>query len=92
MATVTYRGPVKELHGASFTVPDAVMRAGQAKTWIESQHRQAQAEEAARAEAEQRQRELLAARLEQQRQQAEAEHVEAERAQTRSELETGLKE
>ena len=70
---VTYRGPVKELQGTEWAVPEAVIRSGQGAKWIESQHRQSQAEEAARAEAEQRQRELLAARLEQQRQQAEAE-------------------
>ena len=70
---VTYRGPVEELQGTDWDVPESVIRSGQGAKWIESQHRQAQAEEAARAEAEQRQRELLAARLEQQRQQAEAE-------------------
>ena len=72
---VTYRGSVKELQGTEWTVPDAVLKAGQAAKWIESQHRQAQAEEAAQAEAEQRQRELLAARLEQQRQQAAADQA-----------------
>jgi hypothetical protein len=70
---VTYRGPVEELQGTEWSVPDAVLKAGQAAKWIESQHRQAVAEEAARAEADQRQRELLAARLEQQRQAAAAE-------------------
>ena len=89
---VTYRGPVKELQGTDWDVPETVIRSGQGAKWIESQHRQAVAEEAAKAEADQRQRELLAARLEQQRQQAEAERVEVERAQTRSELETGLKD
>ena len=70
---VTYRGPVEELQGTDWDVPETVIRSGQGAKWIESQHRQAQAEKAAKAEAEQRQRELLAARLEQQRQQAEAE-------------------
>ena len=72
---VTYRGPVEELQGTEWTVPDAVLAAGQGRQWIESQHRQALAEEAARVEAEQRQRELLAARLEQQRQQAAADQA-----------------
>lgn len=67
MATVTYRGQVEELQGAPFDVPDSVVKAGQAASWIESQHREQQAREAAAAEAERRQQELLAARLEQQR-------------------------
>ena len=89
---VTYKGSVEELVGTSWEVPQSVLSSGQAARWIESEFRQTQAEKAAKAEAEQRQRELLAARLEQQRQQAEAERVEVERAQTRSELETGLKD
>ena len=89
---VTYRGPVKELQGTDWDVPETVIRSGQGAKWIESQHRQAVAEEAAKAEAETRQQELLAARLEAQRRQVEAERVEVERVQTRSELEAGLKE
>ena len=60
---VTYRGPVEELQGTDWDVPETVIRSGQGAKWIESQHRQAQAEKAARAEAETRQQELLAARL-----------------------------
>ena len=92
MASAIYRGSVEELVGTSWNVPETVMQSGQAAKWIESQHRQAVAEEAAKAEAETRQQELLAARLEAQRRQAEAERVEVERVQTRSELEAGLKD
>jgi hypothetical protein len=67
MATVTYRGQVEELQGTSWDVPTSVLQAGQAKVWVESQHRQQLAEAAAQAEADQRQQELLAARLEQSR-------------------------
>jgi len=91
---VTYRGPVEELQGSSWNVPDAVLNAGQAARWIESQHRQAQAEEAARVEAERRQQELLSARLEQQRRQAEAEQEALANAPaaTRDELKAELQE
>jgi hypothetical protein len=69
---VTYRGEVEDLQGTRWDVPDSVLAAGQAASWIASQHRQQLAEEAAAAEAERRQAELLAARMEQQRLASEA--------------------
>jgi hypothetical protein len=72
MPEVVYRGSVEEIQGSRWTVPDSVLQAGQGRQWIESQHRQQLAEEAAKQEAEARQRELLAARVEAARLQAEA--------------------
>ena len=72
MAQITYRGPVETLQGTSWQVPDSVLQAGQGAAWVESQHRQQLAEEAAKQEADQRQQELLAARIEAQRLAAEA--------------------
>jgi hypothetical protein len=77
MTVVTYRGEVEELKGLSFDVPDSVLAAKQAGSWIESQHRERLAREEADAEAERRQQELLAARLEKQRLAAEAEQRQA---------------
>ena len=71
-STVTYKGSNPELLDTQWSVPQTVLAAGQGVAWIESQHRQALAEQAAAAEAAQRQQELLAARLEQQRLAAEA--------------------
>ena len=70
MATVTYRGDVAELKGSRWDVPAGVP-GSQMAAWIESQHREAQAREAAAlakaeadAEAAAREAELLAARIE----------------------------
>ena len=71
-STVTYKGSVPELVNTSWTIPQSVIASGQAASYIESLHRQQLAEEAAKQEAEQRQQELLAARVEQQRLAAEA--------------------
>jgi hypothetical protein len=87
-STVTYRGRVPELDGTSWTIPTSVVSAGQAAAYIESLYKQQQAEEAAAAEADKRQRELLAARLEQSRAAAEAEA--ATPAPTRDELKAEL--
>ena len=70
MAKVTYRGDVSELKGSRWDVPAGVP-GSQMAAWIESQHREAQAREAAAlakaeadAEAAAREAELLAARIE----------------------------
>lgn len=90
MAVVTYRGPQADLQGTSWTVPESVLSAGQGVAWIESQHRQQLAEEAAKQEAEERQQSLLAARLEQQRLAAEADA--ATPAPSRDELKAELQQ
>jgi hypothetical protein len=94
MTQVTYRGKVEELLGTTWDVPASVVAAKQAASWIESQHREQLARDAAEAEAERRQQELLAARLEEQRQRAEAEMAAAEAAPvaTREELKAELRE
>ena len=71
-STVTYKGSVPELVNTSWTLPQSVIASGQAASYIESLHRQQLAEEAAKQEADQRQQELLAARIEAQRLAAEA--------------------
>ncbi|QNI55178.1 hypothetical protein SynBIOSE41_02687 [Synechococcus sp. BIOS-E4-1] len=65
MQKVTYRGEIDELKGTSWEVPDSIPLEGR-KAWIESQHREAQLESAAEAERQQRERELLNARIQQQ--------------------------
>ena len=65
MQKVTYRGEIDELKGTSWEVPDSIPLEGR-KAWIESQHREAQLQSAAEAERQQRERELLNARIKQQ--------------------------
>lgn len=91
MPVVTYRGEVAELQGQQVDVPNTVLSSGQATSWIESQHREQQARDAAAAEAQQRQDDLLRARMEEQRRAMEAEAEAEEQQATRSELEASLK-
>ena len=65
MQKVIYRGEIDELKGTSWEVPDSIPLEGR-KAWIESQHREAQLQSAAEAERQQRERELLNARIQQQ--------------------------
>ncbi len=65
MQKVTYRGEIEELQGSKWEVPDSVPIDGR-KAWIESQHREAELESAAEAERQQRERELLSARIQRQ--------------------------
>jgi hypothetical protein len=92
MPVVRYAGSVPELVGQQVDVPAAVLKAGQAGAWIESSYRQQQAEQAAAAEAQQRQNDLLRARMEEQRRAMEAEQQAEEQQATRSELEADLRQ
>ena len=65
MQKVIYRGSIEELKGTSWEVPDSIPLEGR-KAWIESQHREAELESAAEAERQQRERELLSARIQRQ--------------------------
>ena len=75
--TVTYRGKIAEIQGTSWEIPDSVPLNGRL-AWIESQHREAQLQAAADAEREQREQEVLAARLEKAKQDSSIDRLNSE--------------
>ena len=75
--TVTYRGKIAEIQGTSWEIPDSVPLNGRL-AWIESQHREVQLQAAADAEREQREQEVLAARLEKAKQNASIDRLNSE--------------
>ena len=62
MATVIYRGQLSELQGTEWDVPSSIPTAQKA-AWIESKHREQQSLEVADAERQQRESDLLSARI-----------------------------
>ena len=68
MASITYRGTVDELKGSTWDVPSSVPFEQKA-AWIESRHREAQSLDAADAERQQRENDLLSARIRDQKNQ-----------------------
>ena len=77
MATVIYRGQLSELQGTEWDVPSSIPTAQKA-AWIESKHREQQSLDAANAERQQRESDLLSARIRDQQNQDAMALLEAE--------------
>ena len=77
MASITYRGSVEELKGTKWDVPSSVPF-DQKAAWIESKHKEQQALDAADAERQQRESDLLSARIRDQKSQEAMDLLQAE--------------